>query len=74
MVLTLIFEYSFSFSCYKPSKFEMAAWTKKDWKICALVPQKVRAWAVTSLEININSPSRNSKEDTVHFLQDSSDD
>ena len=31
------------------------------------------AWAVTSLEINIDSPSRNSKEDAVHFLQDSSD-
>ena len=30
--------------------------------------------AVTSLEININSPSRNLKEDIVHFLQDSSDD
>ena len=28
---------------------------KKDGKICALVPQKARAWAVTSLEININS-------------------
>ena len=37
---------------------EMAARTtfpKKHWKICALVPQKARAWAVTSLEININS-------------------
>ena len=37
---------------------EMAAQTtfpKKDGKICALVPQKARAWAVTSLEININS-------------------
>ena len=31
---------------------------KKDGKICALVPQKARAWAVTSLEININSRSR----------------
>ena len=37
---------------------EMAAWMtfpKKDGRICALVPQKARAWAVTSLEININS-------------------
>ena len=31
---------------------------KKDGKICALVPQKARACAVTSLEININSRSR----------------
>ena len=56
---------------------EMAARTtfpRKDGKICALVPQKARAWAVTSVEININSPSRNSKEVTVHFFQDSSDD
>ena len=39
----------------------MAAWTtfpKKDGKICTLVPQKARAWAVTSLEIDINSRSR----------------
>ena len=27
---------------------------KKDGRICALVPQKARAWAVTSLAININ--------------------
>ena len=39
---------------------EMAARTtfpKKDGKICALVPQEARAWAGTSLEININSRS-----------------
>ena len=36
---------------------EMAARTtfpKQDRKICAIVPQKAGAWAVTSLEININ--------------------
>ena len=27
---------------------------KKDGRICALVPQKARAWGVTSLEINTN--------------------
>ena len=40
---------------------EMAARTtfpNKDGIICALVPQKARTWAVTSLEININSWSR----------------
>ena len=40
---------------------EMTARTifpEKDGKIWALVPQKAGAWAVTSLEININSRSR----------------
>ena len=31
---------------------------KKEEKICSLVPQKARAWAVASIEINTDSRSR----------------
>ena len=45
------------------------AFPKKDGKICALVPQKTRVWAVTSLEININSRS-GKKLMAAHYDQD----
>ena len=51
----------FRFLVISRQSSEMAARTtfsKKDGKICALVPQKARAWVVTSLENNINSRSR----------------
>ena len=61
MVSTLFFENRFHFLVISRESSEMAAWTtfpKKDGKMCALVPQKAHVWAVTSVEININSHSR----------------
>ena len=64
IVSILIFENSFSFSCYKPSKFWNGSsddfFEKGRENMCSSTPQKARAWAVTSLEIkiNINSSSR----------------
>ena len=57
-VSILIVENSFRFLVISCQSSEMAArmtFPKKDGKICAVVPQKECAWAVTSVEININS-------------------
>ena len=52
----LKFIFVFLLSAVKVLKWQLGwLFRKKNGKICALVPQKARAWAVTSLEININS-------------------
>ena len=56
----MVLKIRFRFLVISRQSSKMAAQTtfpKKDGKRCALVPQKARAWAVTPLEININSRS-----------------